>query len=346
MLRFIKWLLILSILVIVVAGAVGNHYFTQYQQQELPQDVASFEIKRGSNIRQIANQLEKQNILKPALAFMLMAKLNKQDTKIKAGEFSLTKGMRPEQVLNHFIQGRPIQYTTTIIEGHTFKDIVKLIKADPNLVQTLSDNDYKNIMKLMETKQGEQYPQPEGWFYPDTYSYPRNTTDLQFLKRSHKMMVKKLQQAWLDRTPHPRIKTPYQALILASIVEKETGQSSERPLIAQVFLNRLRKGMMLQTDPTIIYGLGEQFDGNIRKKDLKTDNPYNTYTRTGLPPTPIATPGAEAVQAVFHPADSKALYFVAKGDGTSYFSETYSEHKKAVIRYQLKGNAKKYQGEK
>ena len=344
--KLIKWLFFLLIIAVLVIGVVGNKFYNDYQMQEVASDIESFEIKKGSNIRQVAKKLESENIFKPALAFVALAKLSKQDTKIKAGEFALKKGMTPADVLQHFIKGATIQYQTKIIEGNTFKEIVKTIKADPNLVQTLSDADYQNIMNLMKTKEGDKYSNPEGWFFPDTYSYPRHTTDLQFLQRSHQAMIKLLNKEWSQREEHSGIKTPYDALILASIVEKETGKSHERPLIAKVFLNRLAKGMMLQTDPTIIYGMGEQFKGNIRKKDLKSDNPYNTYTRTGLTPTPITTPSAEDIKAVFHPAQSDALYFVARGDGTSHFSKTYSEHKKAVIRYQLKGNAKKYQGDK
>jgi UPF0755 protein len=275
-----------------------------------------------------------------------LAKLSGQAGKIKAGEFALKKGMTAADVLTHFTSGATIQYQTTLIEGKTFKEIIKVIRADKHLKQTLSDADYKNIMGLMETKEGVKYPNPEGWFFPDTYSYPRNTSDLQFLKRSHQAMLKQLQKGWKTREPHKGVDSMYDALILASIVEKETGQSSERPLIARVFLNRLKKGMMLQTDPTIIYGLGDTFDGDIRKRDLKKDAPYNTYTRTGLVPTPITTPGAEDLDAVFHPAVSDVLYFVAKGDGTSYFSKTYAEHKKAVIRYLLRGNKKRYTGDK
>ncbi|MCK5855252.1 MAG: endolytic transglycosylase MltG [Cocleimonas sp.] len=338
--KFIKWLFFLLIIAVGVAGVIGNNFYQDYINQKLPHDVTSFSIKKGSNIRQVAKDLAQKDIFKPAIAFTLLAKLSKQDRKIKAGEFSLKKGMTANDVLNHFTSGKTIQYKTTLIEGKTFKEIIKVIKADPNLKQTLSDDDYKNIMTLMGTEEGKKYSKPEGWFFPDTYSYPRNTTDLQFLKRSHQAMLKKLKKAWEGRKQYKGINSIYDALILASIVEKETGQSSERPMIARVFLNRLEKGMMLQTDPTIIYGIGDSFDGNIRKRDLKKDNPYNTYTRKGLTPTPITTPGAEDINAVFHPADSKALYFVARGDGTSYFSNTYSEHKKAVRQYQLRRNKK------
>jgi UPF0755 protein len=343
--KIFKWLLFILVIAISIIGVVGHHFYQSYIQQQLTEDVVSFEIKKGSNIRQVAKNLEQQKLLKPAIAFTLLAKLSGQANQIKAGEFALKKGMTAAEVLTHFTSGSTIQYQTILIEGKTFKEIIKVIRADTHLKQTLSDADYKNIMRLMGTKEGDKYPSPEGWFFPDTYSYPRNTTDLQFLKRAHQVMLKRLQQGWKTREPHKGIDSKYDALILASIVEKETGQSSERPMVARVFLNRLKKGMMLQTDPTIIYGLGDAFDGDIRKRDLKTDAPYNTYTRTGLVPTPITTPSAEDLDAVFHPATSEVLYFVAKGDGTSYFSKTYAEHKKAVIRYLLRGNKKRYTGD-
>lgn len=344
--KFLKWLLILFIVTGLSIGAVGSYYYKNFTEQTLANDISSFEIRKGSNIRKVAQDLEEKGYFKPSIGIVVLAKVLGLDTKIKAGEFALKKGMTAEEVLEHFASGVSIQYQTMIIEGNTFNEIKNIIKADPNLKQTLSDNDYKKIMTLMGTPEGEKYPHPEGWFFPDTYSYPRNTTDLQFLKRSHNAMVKHLNKAWEEREPHMGLKTPYDALILASIVEKETGHSAERPMIASVFLNRLKKGMMLQTDPTIIYGLGDKFDGNIRKKDLKQDNPYNTYTRKGLTPTPITTPSAEDLNAVLHPATSNAFYFVAKGDGTSYFSKTYAEHKKAVIRYLLDGKSKAYQGGK
>jgi len=250
--------------------------------------------------------------------------------------------MSAQAILDRFVSGKTLSYNSRIIEGYTYADLVKSIQSDPNLVQTLTDADYTNIM----AKIGSKHKKPEGWFFPDTYNYPRGTTDLEFLKRSHKAMQDFLNKEWALRDKNLPLKKPYDALILASIVEKETGVPEERPLIAQVFHNRLNKGMMLQTDPTIIYGMGERFKGNIRKSDLRRDNPFNTYKRTGLTPTPIATPSAEAIRAVLHPEASKALYFVARGDGTSHFSNTYREHRKAVVKYQLGGNAKRYTGDK
>ena len=338
---------ILLPLVLIVAGGVAFYAYTQYtefQQFTLAEDVEVFEIKKGSNIRTVSKELESKNILKPALLFSFLAKFDKKKTNIKAGEYKLEKGMTPEAILSLFIKGKTLQYQTQIPEGGRFKEIIAIIKADKNLKQTLSDDDYKNIMSKLDTKY-KQY-QPEGWFFPDTFSYPRGTTDLQFLQRSHNAMVKLLDSQWKDRKVFKGIKTPYDALILASIIEKETGHPEDRDKVARVFINRLKKDMLLQTDPTVIYGMGDKYKGNIRKKDLKQDTPYNTYTRKGLTPTPIATPSAASIKAAFNPAEGSILYFVAMGDGKSYFSKTYSEHKKAVIRCLLGGKANRYKGDK
>jgi len=338
---------ILLPLVLIIAGGLAFYAHTQYtefQQLRLTEDVNVFEIKKGSNIRTVSKDLETQNIIKPSAYFSILAKLNKQDTKIKAGEYQLKKGMTPKEVLTLFAKGKTLQYQTRIPEGGNFKEIIAIIKADKNLKQTLSDNDYKNIMSKLETKYKQH--QPEGWFYPDTFSYPRGTTDLQFLQRSHDAMVKLLNEQWQNRKNFKGIKTPYDALILASIIEKETGHPEDRSKVARVFINRLKKDMLLQTDPTVIYGMGDKYKGNIRKKDLKQDTPYNTYTRKGLPPTPIATPSVASVKAAFNPAEGNMLYFVAKGEGKSHFSDTYKEHQKSVIKYLLDGKASRYQGNK
>lgn len=329
-----------------VVGFYFYNEFNTFQQSELQHDVPSFEIKKGSSIRSVAENLQRKYIVTSGLYFRILAKLKKQDRSIKAGEFSLKKGMKPSDLLELFSKGKTLQYTTRIPEGKTFKDIVKLIKSDKNLKQTLTDDDYKNIMKKLETKY--QHHKPEGWFYPDTFNYPKNTSDLQFLQRSHDAMLSALDANWDDKKPYKGINTPYDALILASIIEKETGHSSDRNKVAQVFLNRLKIDMMLQTDPTVIYGMGDIYKGNIRKKDLKKDTPYNTYTRKGLPPTPISMPSLASIKAVFAPEGGKILYFVAqgKGDGKSYFSKSYKEHKRAVIKYLLNGKASRYKGDK
>lgn len=304
---------VLFILVGVSAGFLWYQY-DQFQQTvvNVTPETAHFEIKPGSTIRQVANQLEANKLLPYGLLFVIHARLEGKADQIKAGEYQLETGMKPADLLKKFTSGQVLQYQLGIIEGKRFKDIIADMRKHPNVEQTLSDAEVQNIMPKLGAAIGMQ---PEGWFFPDRYNFPRKTTDLEFLQRSHNAMQDYLNKAWEGRVPHPKITTPYEALILASIVEKETGLPEERPLIARVFLNRLEKGMLLQTDPTVIYGIGDKYDGNIRKVDLQTDTPYNTYTRTGLPPTPIATPSKAAIDAVMHPVDSKALYFVATTPG-------------------------------
>ncbi len=334
-------------LVIAIAGLLGFYAYTEFstfKTTTISEDIPSFEIKKGANIRTVAKSLKNNNIIGSAELFRVLAKITKQESQIKAGEYQLKKGMTPEDILTHFTKGETLQYRTRLPEGFKFSELVSIIKKDPNLKQTLSDDDYKNIMGKLDTKYSHH--KPEGWFFPDTYSYPKNTTDLEFLQRAHNDMLKALDKEWQARKPFKGINTPYDALILASIIEKETGDPKDRGKVARVFINRLNIDMLLQTDPTVIYGMGDLYKGNIRKKDLRKDTPYNTYTRKGLTPTPIATPSAASIEAAFNPADAgKILYFVAKGDGTSYFSKTYAEHKRAVIKYILKGKAKSYTGD-
>ena len=316
--------------------------FSAFKRSQTATNIPSFEIQKGSGIRSIAKSLQQKQIISSALYFRILAKLSKKDTTVKAGEYHLQKGLTPSEILDLFTKGKTIQYQTRIPEGITFKELIKIIKADKNLQKTLTDDDYENIMQKLDTKY--KHHKPEGWFYPDTYSYPKKTTDLQFLQRSHNAMQSLLSKLWKKHKPSKFLKSEYDLLILASIIEKETGSPDDRGKVARVFLNRLRKNMLLQTDPTVIYGMGENYKGNIRKKDLKKDTPYNTYTRKGLTPTPISIPSAASLESVLNPASGDMLYFVAKGDGTSHFSKSYPEHKKAVIKYLLNGKANRYKG--
>lgn len=347
---------LLSLGIISLLAAAAFVLYFQYEKfTQTPLTItdtnAVLDVEPGTNVRQLGRQLQQNGSLQgnpyidAALLFTAHARLTEKASKIKAGQYQLKAGMTPDALLDLLVSGKSVQYQLTIIEGHTFKDLIQKIKAHPHLEQTLSDEDYA-YTAIMSKLGAAENSHPEGWFYPDTYSFPAKTTDLEFLKRSYKTMHDYLMQAWEKRVPHPDITTPYEALIMASIVEKETGIPEERPLIARVFLNRLEKDMLLQTDPTIIYGLGDDFDGNLTKKHLRQDQPYNSYTRKGLTPTPIATPSKAAIDAVFNPVDSDALYFVADGSGGHYFSKTYREHRKAVIKYQLRGNASRYQGDK
>ena len=330
-----KFLIKLMLLLMVTAAALTAFFaYTEYSQFAQEQIVLTpktsvFEIKKGSNITKIANALEKQGIISNAIYFKLLARLEEKASKVKAGEYQLLPDMTAGDVLDLFVSGKTLQHQLSIIEGRTFKNLAESVRNHPTLIQTLNEDDYTNIM----AKIGSDKLNPEGWFYPDTYNFPSKTTDIEFLKRAHKKMQDYLADAWAKRENNQYIKTPYDALILASIVEKETGIAKERPLIAGVFLNRLKIDMMLQTDPTVIYGMGDSYKGVIYKSSLKRDTPYNTYTRKGLTPTPIATPSLDAIQAVFHPEKTDKLFFVADGSGGHYFSKTNAEHDKAVGRY-------------
>jgi len=251
---------------------------------------------------------------------------------LKAGKYAFKSKITPVDLLDKIVAGEVEQFSFTIIEGWTFRQMLSALHQHKNIEKKLAGFNDKEIMQAISSPDEH----PEGQFMPDTYLFPDETTDTQFLKRAWQSNHDYLNSQWESRDNNLPLKSAYEALILASIVEKETGAAQERPVIAGVFIRRLQKGMRLQTDPTVIYGMGEQFDGNIRRRDLKNDTPYNTYTRYGLPPTPIALPGKAAIDAVLHPTDGKSLYFVAKGDGSHQFSATLEEHNRAVRRYQLR----------
>ncbi len=236
------------------------------------------------------------------------------------------------QLLQQMVDGEVIQHTLTLVEGWSFKQVMVALRAHHAIRATLQGLTAAEIMSRL----GYAGQHPEGRFFPDTYHFPKATSDIEFLRRAYSAMAERLEQEWVAREPDLPLKSAYEALILASIIEKESAVSAERAEIAGVFIRRLNKGMRLQTDPTVIYGMGEAYDGNIRRRDLRHDTPYNTYTRKGLPPTPIAMPGGEAIHAALHPASAESLYFVARGDGTHYFSATLEEHNRAVRKYQLK----------
>lgn len=299
-----------------------------------------FEIRPGSSLRAVADELHARGLLERPFYWRLLARLTDQAGRVKVGEYDLPPGITPIALLDLFVSGKTVQYGLTLLEGWNFRQVRAAVEAHPQLVQTLAGVDDAEVMALL----GAPGRHPEGWFYPDTYHFPKGTTDLDFLRRAYTIMQATLEREWAARSEGLPLKTPYEALVLASIVEKETGVPDERPLIAAVFVGRLQKGMRLQTDPTVIYGMGERYDGNIRKSDLLRDTPYNTYTRAGLPPTPIAMPSGAAIHAALHPAESDALYFVATGDGGHHFSATYEAHREAVIKYQLGGNASRYKG--
>lgn len=289
-------------------------------------------IQPKSGLRSIAQQLVAQGVLKEPWRFIFLAKLLRKEQYLQAGNYTLNKNISPYQLLLSLNHGKTTQGSITFIEGRTFAQMREKLAVNDAVKQTMTGMSDAEIMRAI----GAPYTVPEGLFFPDTFYFDRNSTDIALLKISYAAMQTKLNRAWQGREPGLPYKTPYEALIMASIIEKETGKASERPMIAGVFVNRLRIGMRLQTDPTVIYGMGLKFDGNIRKKDLSIDTPYNTYTRAGLPPTPIAMPGLASIEAALHPEHTKALYFVGKGDGSHAFSNNLAEHNRAVVRYQLK----------
>jgi UPF0755 protein len=289
-------------------------------------------IDPGTPARGVAQAIAQSGVVVNPTLLYAWFRLSGDARRIKAGSYELEQGATPRSVLQKLVRGEEALRAITLVEGWTFRQVREALSKAELLTQDtrgLSDD-------LVMEKLGQPGVFPEGRFFPDTYAYAKGATDLHVLQRALRAMDKRLGAAWAQKAPDSPLKTPEQALILASIVEKETGRASDRPLVASVFANRLRIGMMLQTDPTVIYGLGANFDGNLRKKDLQTDTPWNTYTRAGLPPTPIAMPGKDALLAAVAPARSKALYFVARGDGSSQFSATLAEHNRAVNEYQRK----------
>ena len=335
MMRLIR----LSVIISVIMAVLGSAWLFQYARTSLklsPQ-AQEISIQPKSGLKSIANQLVEQQVLGSPWPFVVLAKILQKEQNLKAGEYTLNKNITPYQLLLSLNHGKATQGSITFIEGKTFKQMrEKIAKNDAikNTTQELSD---AKIMQLI----GKGEAHAEGLFFPDTFYFDRGTLDTILLKRAYDSMQAKLDQAWNNRAPNLPYKNSYEALIMASIVEKETGKASERPMIAGVFLNRLRIGMRLQTDPTVIYGMGDKYDGNIRRKDLQTDTIYNTYTRSGLPPTPIAMPGLASIEAALHPEQTKALYFVGKGDGSHAFSNSLVEHNRAVAKYQLKRKSKK-----
>jgi UPF0755 protein len=259
------------------------------------------------------------------------ARVTGADARVRAGEYSIEPGTTPDRLLALFESGKVVQHAVTFVEGWTFRELRAALAREPHLRQTLAGQGDTAVMRALE----EPDQHPEGLFFPDTYIFGKGTTDLEILRQARTRMRRELESAWAARAADLPLENPYEALILASIVEKETAFASERPRIAGVFTERLRRGMRLQTDPTVIYGLGEKFDGNLRRSDLERDGPYNTYTRTGLPPTPIALPGAEALRATVQPDERGELFFVATGlpDGSHAFSRTLAEHQSAVKEY-------------
>jgi len=289
-----------------------------------------FEIKSGSGVNSSTRQIAAAGVPVDPTLLAILARLTGKSNRLKAGHYELKPGTTPLALINQLIRGEFAQEALSIIEGWTFHQMRQAIAAHPALKHdTLALTDQELLAKITT-----EYKQPEGLFAPDTYLFAKGASDLQIYKQAYALMIKRLDDEWARRNPMVPYKSRYEALIMASIVEKETGQKSERDMVAAVFVNRLKKGMLLQTDPTVIYGMGDKYQGNIRKRDLETDTPYNTYTRTGLPPTPISLPGTASIAAALNPANSDVLYFVARGNGTSEFSNNLNDHSRAVNKYQ------------
>jgi UPF0755 protein len=326
-----KFLMLVLLAIIAMAGWVI--YFAK-QPVNLPTTSYDLVLKHGSSLRGIAQQMVREGILAEPWTFIFLIRAQGLAGDIKAGNYELRAGMTNYDLFLMITDGITSQRSIVFIEGWTFAQVREALNRHEDVRHLSMPMTNEEILRQI----GATENVAEGLFFPDSYFFDSGMSDLDILKRAYETMQRKLAKAWEGRAPGLPYRTPYEALIMASIVEKETGLASERPMIASVFLNRLRIGMRLQTDPTVIYGLGETFDGNLRKRDLLQDNEYNTYTRSGLPPTPIAMPGMAAIEAALHPAQSKALYFVGKGDGSHAFSSSLHEHNRAVTRYQLRRN--------
>jgi UPF0755 protein len=290
-----------------------------------------FQVSAGSALRGAARQVVAAGADMPAWQFTLLARALGKAAGIKAGSYEIERGITPLGLLEKLTRGDVSQAEIRLLEGWTFRQMRAALDAHPALAHDTAALSNAEVMARLGLSGA-----PEGWFFPDTYLVAKGSSDLEVLRRAQRIMSRALAAEWEARAPGLPYASPYEALIVASIVEKETGRAEDRALIAAVFVNRLKAGMLLQTDPSVIYGLGEKFDGNLRKRDLLADGPYNTYTRAGLPPTPIASPGRASLQAALRPAASEALYFVARGDGTSEFSRSLDEHNRAVVKYQKK----------
>ncbi|NYT86050.1 endolytic transglycosylase MltG [Pollutimonas harenae] len=327
---FILYLLLAAALLATVVSAVAWYWVGQ--PVALDNERIDYLIEPGSRPRSIAQTMNKAGIHVNEDAFVILARLTGLDKQLQAGAYEAAQGDSPRVLLERMANGDMTQTRLTLLEGWSYKRIRQALRDDPKVGQTLAGVSDQELLKRL----GSTTSSTEGLFYPDTYVFAPGTSDFDILRRAYHAQQKMLEELWSERDPNLPLETPYEALILASIVEKETGHSADRGRVAGVFINRLRLGMPLQTDPTVIYGMGDAYQGRIRKKDLTTDTPWNTYTRSGLPPTPIASPGRASILATLHPETHKFLYFVSRGDGTSEFSANLTAHNRAVAKYILK----------
>ena len=327
-----RLLLNLFLTLILLAGWGAGIFYLQYQKTLNAPLVAEGDgiitVKRGDTLATLNRELIRRGVISGSdWVLPLYARLNPQAANIKAGDYRIDENATLPSLINDITNGKVVVYSVTVIEGKTFKDLRETLRQTAGLEHTLNNKTDAEVATLLGL-QGN----PEGWFLPETYQLNRGTTDLDMLKRMYDEMQRTLEKAWASRAEGLPLATPYEALILASIIEKETGVAAERPLISGVFTRRLQKNMLLQTDPTVIYGAAD-YHGDLTRKHLQTDTPYNTYINKGLPPTPIALPGKASIEAALHPADGDSLYFVADGTGGHTFSATYEEHQQAVADY-------------
>lgn len=326
--RTIKKLIGMGLLVLM--ALVGWVAWFAYQPLVLPTTPYELTVEPGTSLNRLAVQLNDAELLDEAMRFRILGRALGYAGRLQAGRYTLDQPISPLELLRKIVRGDVTKAAILFVEGWNIREVRQELARNPHLEHQLTDMTDADLLAAI----GAEEKHPEGLFFPDTYFFNPDSPDIEVLRRAYKLQQEKLYSAWEIRTGGLPYKTPYEALIMASIIEKETGAPEERPLIAAVFINRLNKGMRLQTDPTVIYGLGAKFDGNLRKADLQRDTPYNTYTRAGLPPTPIAMPGEESIRAALNPAESRALYFVSRGDGTHVFSSTLDEHNRAVNKYQ------------
>lgn len=324
---------ILLAILLLLAVAAGGLLWWAGRPLPLNSSPLDFRISSGSSLRSAITQMREAGIDVNPTLLALLARLNRSDTAIKAGSYAVSQGITPRRLLNKLLKGKVTQGDLTLVEGWTFRQWRAKLDKHPDLVHETLDLSEAQIIERL----GLNVRSLEGQLFPDTYLFDKQSSDLELLARAHRAMQRKLDAEWESRAPGLPYKTPEEALTMASIIEKETGREADRQLVATVFVNRLRQGMLLQTDPTVIYGLGDKFDGNLRKRDLQTDTPYNTYLRPGLPPTPISMPGQASLHAALNPAPSDVVYFVARGDGSSEFSRTLEDHNKAVNKFQRGG---------
>ncbi len=317
-------------ILILMIGMAGLVAWLFTRPVTLLQTPFEFEVRPGMSLSAVAHELQGANVLAQAWPMIALARLQGVDRAIKAGSYEIDSAITLRELLARLTQGDVTQASFTIIEGMTFADVKRALRAQGQVRNTVLDLSDSELM----TRLGAPGQGAEGRFFPDTYFFSSGSSDLALLRRAHRAMNARLAAAWDKRAPDLPLSTPDEALILASIVEKETGRPADRPLIASVFSNRLRHGLRLQTDPTVIYGMGDKFDGNLRRRDLEADTPWNTYTRDGLPPTPIALPSQASLDAVMQPPATEYLYFVSRGDGSSQFSTNLPDHNRAVAKFQ------------